>query len=126
MARKKLFTRIERLGMLSLVLFIAAWLAAPLMIRVVMGSSENSLWEKDVMRRLNDSLYQDAANIHLHAFVDKVRFLDKDSITPDGRVLILFDFRIKSQKYGKSWHGGTLETDSTRSYSGELSFSLKD
>ena len=34
MARKKLFTRIERLGMLSLVLFIAAWLAAPLMISV--------------------------------------------------------------------------------------------
>ena len=33
-----MFTRIERLGMLSLVLFIAAWLAAPLMIRVVMGS----------------------------------------------------------------------------------------
>ena len=127
MARKKTFTRFEKLGMLALVLFIAGWLVAPRMFNVVMGNSNRSLMEKDLMRRLNDSLYHNAANIHLPAYVDKLKFQENDSITPNGNTVIFFDFRIKSEKHGKAWHGGTLELDSTSSISkGTLIFSLTD
>ena len=79
--RHRVFCRLEKWCIFALAAFVAGWLCLRYVIVPSFDTRGKSLREKEIMRMLNDSLYNDAASIHLPAYVDKVKIINSQRFT---------------------------------------------
>lgn len=101
--------RLEKLGLLALLLFVVGWAGLFLYTEYGMGDPKLTVKAKDIMRYMNKAFYNDAANIHLPEYIDKVEIVENDSITPSGANFYKFRYRIRSEENGLCWKEGSVE-----------------